>query len=80
MIIFHTDIDYEVLKEYRDELIEEARLLHTLQVPKPRRSNFRQHLSDAIYRGLSRSGRLLSTWGDRLQARYSPNSQLHILE
>ena len=80
MIIFHTDIDYEVLKEYRDELIEEARLLRTLQAPKPQRPSLRQRISRAICLGLSLSGRLLTRWGDWLQARYSPGNQLHILE
>lgn len=80
MIIFHTDIDYEVLKEHRDELIEEARLLRTLQTPKPHRPTLRQWLSGAICLGLSRSGQLLTNWGDRLQAHYTPNSQHHILE
>lgn len=80
MIIFHTDIEYEVLKEYRDELIEEARLLRTLKAPKPSRPTLRQRISAVICLGLSRWGRLLSHWGERLQARYSPNNQLHILE
>lgn len=80
MIIFHTDIDYEVLKEHRDELIEEARLLSTLQAPQPNRPTLRQRISGAIYLSLSRSGQLLTHWGDRLQARYTPNSQHHILE
>ena len=80
MIILHTDIDYETLKQHRDELVEEARLLHTLQAPKPNRPTLRQRISGAIFMSLSRSGRLLIKWGDWLQARYSPNNQLHILE
>ncbi len=80
MIIFHTDIDYEVLKEHRDELIEEARLLRTLQAPQPNHPTLRQRISGAIYLSLSRSGQLLSQWGDRLQARYTSNNQHHILE
>lgn len=80
MIIFHTDIDYQVLKEHRDELIEEARLLRKLQAPQTYRPSLRQRISGVILVGLSRSGRLLTSWGDRLQARYSPTSQHHILE
>lgn len=80
MIIFHTEIEYEVLREYRDELIEEARLLRTLKAPKPSRPGLRQRISALICLGLSWSGRLLTQWGEKLQARYSPNNQLHILE
>jgi len=80
MIIFHTDTDYEVLKEHRDELIEEARLLRTLQAPHPNHPTLRQRISRAICLGLSRSGQILTNWGDRLQARYTPNNQHHILE
>ncbi len=80
MIIFHTDIDYEVLKEHRDELIEEARLLRTMQAPHPNHPTLRQRISGAIYLGLSRSGQILTNWGYRLQTRYTPNTQHHILE
>lgn len=80
MIIFHTDIDYETLKQHRDELVEEARLLQTLQAPNSHRLPLRQQWVKAFYLGLSQVGRQLTTWGDRLQERYSPENQLPIVE
>jgi hypothetical protein len=76
MIIFHVDVDYEVIKQRRDELIEEARLLSIQQAAKPYRPPFREQMVSAFCAGLLQAGRQLTAWGDRLQTHYSPEKRL----
>ena len=75
MITSRPDMDYEMVRHRREEMMREAQLLRMLRPPKPARPAIRRRVLDFSCQVLIQAGEKLTEWGLRLQKHFEPREE-----